>query len=452
MNTESVERPGLGVIIIYALGQLGWSLAGFAAANLLVYFYMPPETGEAGGFPTFIFQGAILGVLTVIGLLNSGSRLFDAITDPLIANWSDRLDAKIGKRKFLMAISAIPFALLSFLLFYPISDDTITNTFWLFGVIFLFYLFMTLYVVPYTALISELGHHPDDRLKISTTISLTWAIGFLIGNSAYALQGLFEESMPSVEAFQTAIAIFAITALIFMLVPVFFLNEKKYCLQKQNDFSTAQALRSVFANRNFRFFTIADLMYWLSLTFIQMGAGYYIIVLMQLDKVYASTFLAIGLFTSFLFYWPINALAKRWGKRKLLSIAFPLFAILFGLNFFLDKLPIPTMVLFYCLAVFSAIPLAIFAILPNAIIADIVYEHESSTGNQQSAMFFGARNFMMKMGITLSNLIFPSLLLLGRSIENPWGIRLSALCACVFCIIGYLVFLNYEEAPPKLNE
>ena len=444
-STSSAVRPTASVIFIYALGQLGWSLAGFAAANLLVYFYMPPETGAAQAFPTFIYQGAILGVLTVIGLLNSGVRLFDAVTDPLIASWSDRMQSKFGKRKSLMAISALPFALFSYLLFYPISADQLTNTAWLFIIIFLFYFFMTLYVVPYTALISELGHHPDDRLKISTAISLTWAIGFLIGNSAYALQGHFEQTMSSVEAFQMAVGIFAIIAFLFMLIPVLFLNENKYCLQKTTDIKVLQSLKSVFSNHNFRWFTIADLMYWLAITFIQMGVGYYVTVLMGLDKGFATTFMAIGLFVSFIFYWPINALAKRWGKKKLLSIAFPLFAILFGLNFFIGQIPVPTMTLFYFLAVFSALPLAIFAILPNALIADIVHQHETKTGMQQSAMFFGARNFMMKMGVALANLIFPSLLLLGKSVDNPWGIRLSALCAFAFCVIGYLVFLKYEE-------
>ena len=176
------QRPPLSVIIVYAIGQLGWSLAAFGASNLLAYFYFPGEGETAANFPLYISQGAVLGVFTVLGLINAGGRIFDAITDPLIGNWSDRFNGRWGKRRTIMGMAAIPFAIFSFLIFVPLSEESYTvNTIWLFLSVFVYYLFLTLYVVPYNALIGELGHHPDDRMTISTTISLTWAIGFLLG-------------------------------------------------------------------------------------------------------------------------------------------------------------------------------------------------------------------------------------------------------------------------------
>ena len=38
---------------------------------------------------------------------------------------------------------------------------------------------------------SELGHSSDERLELSTMISITWALGFMTGNGTYAMQGLF---------------------------------------------------------------------------------------------------------------------------------------------------------------------------------------------------------------------------------------------------------------------
>lgn len=78
-------RPPLGALILYATGQLGWSLASFSVGNLLIYFYMPPEQG-APVFPSFIYQSAVLGVLTLIGILSAAGRVFDGVIDPLIAN------------------------------------------------------------------------------------------------------------------------------------------------------------------------------------------------------------------------------------------------------------------------------------------------------------------------------------------------------------------------------
>ncbi len=442
------QRPPLSAKIIYALGQLGWSLTSFGAANLLIYFYFPPETGEGAGiFPNYIYQGALFGIIAVVGIINSGGRLFDAITDPLIASWSDRSEARWGKRRTFMAAAALPFALFSFLIFYPISANEMTNTFWLIFTIFAFFLFMTLYTVPYTALISELGHHPEDRMSISTIISVTWALGFLIGNSAYALQGVFESSRSSTEAFQLAIGCFALLGLLFMLIPVFFLNEKKYAQQKASEVSAFSSLSKVFSNINFRYFTFSDLLYWVALTFIQLGVSFYITILLGMDKSFATLFMTIGFFTSFLLYGPINWLVKRKGKRQVLLLAFLVFSAVFGLTYAVAFLPLPKLFFFYALALLSAFPLAAFGIVPNAIIADIVYQHENRTGEQMAGMFYGVRNFMMKMGITLANLIFPSLLLWGKSVDNPLGVQLSALAAVLFCLAGYFLFRQYEEDP-----
>jgi Na+/melibiose symporter-like transporter len=89
-------RPGLSILILYAMGQLGWSLASFAVGNLLVYFYMPPEQGTPI-FPSLIYQSAVLGVLTLIGIVSAGGRVLDGIVDPIVANWSDRKESSFGK-------------------------------------------------------------------------------------------------------------------------------------------------------------------------------------------------------------------------------------------------------------------------------------------------------------------------------------------------------------------
>ena len=41
--------------------------------------------------------------------------------------------------------------------------------------------------------------------------------------------------------------------------------------------------------------------------------------------------------------------------------------------------------------------------------------------------------------------IFPSLLLLGKSSDNPFGVRASAACAVVFCVLGMVFFRQYRE-------
>lgn len=436
------KRPPFSQLTIYALGQLGWSLASFGAANLLVYFYMPPESNEEVIFPAFIYQGAILGIVTLIGLVGFGGRLFDAITDPWIAAWSDSRPRTGGKRKRLLRMAAVPFAVFSFLVFFPpVAEVSVFNTVWLVVVVFIYYLFFTLYLVPYNALISELGHHEPDRMRISTMISIAWALGFVIGGMAYGIQGYFEQFTDSVSAFQWTIAMFSSVALTLMLIPAFFLDEETYALQNEGEATpTREALRSVISNRGFRIFVGSDLLYWLALTFIQQGVSYYVTALFDLPTEQSSAFLAISFVASFVLYYPVNVGVKKWGKRNLLLSAFLVFCLVFAITALLPALPIDKSILFYGIAILSAYPLATFGIVPNALIADFVHEHEAKTGKQQAGMFYAVRYFMMKIGITLSVLLFPSFLLLGKSASEPTGVIASAWAACIFCLLGFLIY------------
>ena len=170
------EKLPFPKLIIFALGQLGWSLASYGVGNLVNYFYLPPDTAVSVVFPPFIYQGAIAGMLTVIGAITFVGRAFDSVTNPLIASWSDRSTARLGRRRLFMLVSAVPFSLFSVLVFVPLQHfscqpslaSSWANAAWLAAAILLFSFFFVMYTAPYNALISELGHNPKERLTIST--------------------------------------------------------------------------------------------------------------------------------------------------------------------------------------------------------------------------------------------------------------------------------------------
>jgi len=438
-------RPPLGQLIIYAIGQFGWALASFSVAFALIYFYAPPDDGAGTTFPTFIPAGAIFIGLTLIGIIGFGGRILDGFTDPLIATYSDKTIAKMGKRKKLMAISAVPFALFAFLVFLPISDNLTVNAAWLVFTIVIYYISFTGYLIPYTALISELGHHPDDRLKISMLISVAFALGVIGGSQLYAIQSALEAIYSSTIAFQLAVAGMSFISLILMLVPVIFLRENKYALQSNTAPPLKDSLAIIRSNKNFKFFVISDLLYWLALTFIQLGMVYYVTLLFGMDKSQATTFLELSFILSFLFYFFVYFIYKRVGKKVLMVSGFFVFIFIFAGLFLLPFLGLGIGLIFNSIMVLTAYALAVFGVLPNVIIADIVNTEESKTGQSLAAVFYGARNFMMKMGISIANLLFPSFLLLGKSISDPAGVRYSVLAAMIFSILGLLIFLKFKD-------
>jgi GPH family glycoside/pentoside/hexuronide:cation symporter len=454
MNSIPEKLP-LWKLIIFALGQLGWSLASYGVSNLVMYFYMPPETAAATRiFPPFLFEGAVLGVFTIIGLINFGARFFDAVSNPLIASWSDRSHARMGRRRAFLAASAVPFALFSFLVFVPLrhfsanpsAAASVLNVVWLTVTILLFYFFFVMYFAPYNALISEFGHTPKERLMISTVIAVTWSLGFAVGNFVYDFQTAFERAgMSSVKAFQTVEAIFAIAAAVLMLLPVLVIDERRYAAYSVSNEGTFQALRSSLGNRNFVRFLISEFLYNVCQTIIQMGIVYYVVTLLRLDKEITSFLMIVMFILSFVFYPFITAAAVKWEKKKVTLVGFGLLALLFALFSLYGLVRIPPLIFAYATVAVAAIPIAIFTIVPNAIVADIAEADGIETGNFKAGMFFGVRSFESNLGVSVANILFPSLLVLGMSVDHPVGIRLSAIVSIGICIAGLLVFLLYDE-------
>lgn len=449
-ETQKLTPPKLTLWgkIIYAMAKFGWSLTSFAVINLVIYFYMPPEDGGTAIFPILIFQGSILGIMTVIGFSNFIGRIFDSVTDPIIASMSDRSKSRLGRRTFFMAVSVLPFAFFSVIVFTPPSAGvSAVNSIWVIVSILLFYLFMTMYVVPYESLLPEIGHTAKERLDLCTITSFAWALGFGVGQAVHPIQNYFEGTgMSSPASFRITVAIFAGSGFICMMLPVLFLNEKKYCGNRVSNEGTFKAVIAAFRNRNFLMFTISDLMYWVANTFLEVGIIYYVTVLLGMEKEVTFTLMAVMFVVSFILYVPINLITKKTGKKKILSVGFIINTLLFGMIPFLGKIPgLSAMTQGYMLILLSSIPVAIFGIIPGAIAADIAASDAIATGSHKEGVFLAARTFAMKIGIAITNIIFPSLLLLGRSIENPLGVQLTGFVALFFTLTGYILLRRYKE-------
>ena len=132
---------------IFAIGQLGWSILGGIINTWLVTFYLPTANDVETGAIKYITPGLVIGgFLTILGLITALSRVFDAVTDPWIATLSDRSKNPRGRRIPFMQYSAIPFAIVTVLLFCaPVSTTSAANVVWVSIFIVLFYLFMTMY-------------------------------------------------------------------------------------------------------------------------------------------------------------------------------------------------------------------------------------------------------------------------------------------------------------------
>ncbi len=439
-----------GILWIFAIGQLGWSILSGIIANWMVFFYQPSQEELAKGQLEFLPKGTILG-LTAIGLITAFGRIFDAVTDPLIAGRSDSLKHKLGRRIPFMRFSALPFGAVTILLFCsPFEAGSKGNIVSLFVCAVLFYFCMTCYCTPYNALIPELGRTQEARINLSTFISVTYFFGTAIAYLVPNIAGIFASSAGYAGSYRITIAILAVVAVVCMLVPSFLIDENTYADTTPSQSTAFKSLLSTFRNKDFRLFVASDILYWVGLTLFQTGLSYYVTVLLGLDSKNTFPLFAVMTATSLVFYPAVNVFSKKMGKKKLIAFAFIFFSFTFLVTALAGLTGLPPMIHGIIIAVLAAVPMAILGILPQAVVADISEADKIETGESRQGMFYAARTFAFKMGQSAAMLLFTSISLINSDVPKGssgygLGYRMTAVIAAVLCLAGGIVFLRYNE-------
>ena len=442
---------------IFAVGQLGWSILSGLINAWLVTFYLPTTQDVEKGAHFYLPTGLIIfGILTILGLIAFICRIFDAVTDPWIASLSDRSTNPKGRRIPFMKRAAVPFAVIAVLVFFaPVNGVSGVNIAWVLCTLILFYLFMTMYCTPYNALISEFGKTQEDRMYISTAISLTFFFGTLIAYLPFVFAGVLQGmAMSFAWSYRACFIVLAIVALVCMLIPVFKLNEKEFVDAVPSDSNAIKSLAKTFQNKEFVKFAASDIAYWIGLTLFQTGLPFFVKVSMELDASWAMYLLGGMTVLSACFYPIVSKLVSKFGKKKLVITGFLGLALAYVVTALIGILPgFKGIVPGILIVAISAFPMALLGIIPQAIVADVAEEDAIVTGEKREGMFFAARTFAMKMGQSVAILVFTSLAVLGTTQDlksndltaSPIGLRIVAIVAICFCVLGAVILAAYDE-------
>ena len=444
-------------MIIFAVGQLGWSILSGVINAWLVTFYLPTQGDLEVGAIQFITPGLVIfGFLTILGLITALSRVFDAVTDPLIASLSDRSTNKRGRRIPFMQVAAVPLSIVTVLLFCaPVEAISGINIAWISVFIVLFYLFMTMYCTPYNALISEFGKTQDDRMFISTAISLTFFAGTLLAYTPFVFAGMLRGAVGFNMSYRICFIVLAVIACVCMLLPTFLLKEREFVDSKPSNSNMFKSLGATFKNRDFRVFAGSDIMYWIGLTLFQTGLPFFVKVSMELSESYTMLFMGGMTILSAVFYPFVSGMVRKFGKKKLTIVGFLGLALAYVITALIRVLLpfVPGIVLGVAICVIAAFPMALLGIIPQSIVADVAEADGIETGENREGMFFAARTFAMKWGQSIAMLVFTSLAIIGTTqnvnaneiTASPKGMTIVAIVAVVFCVLGAAILALYNE-------
>ena len=194
--------------------------------------------------------------------------------------------------------------------------------------------------------------------------------------------------------------------------------------------------------------------YWIGLTLFQTGLPFFVKVSMQLDEFYTTVFLGAMTVLSACFYPFVSRMVQKHGKKKLVICGFLGLALAYVITALIGVLPGLTGILPGVLIVLiAAFPMALLGIIPQAIVADVAEQDALTTGEKREGMFFAARTFAMKFGQSVAMLVFTSLAVLGTAQDltsndltaSPVGLRIVAVVAVVFCVLGAVILAAYDE-------
>ncbi|MBX3482041.1 MFS transporter [Phenylobacterium sp.] len=151
--------------LVYSVGEIGEGVKSAALETFLFFFYV-----QVVGLP-----GTLTGAALFIALM------FDAVSDPMVGDWSDRVRTRLGRRHPFLYTAPVPLALALVCLFSPPHLADIPLFLWLTGFTILARVAMTLYFVPHMALGAELSRDFAERVAIGGSRVFFGYVGRLMG-------------------------------------------------------------------------------------------------------------------------------------------------------------------------------------------------------------------------------------------------------------------------------
>ena len=342
----------------------------------------------------------------LVGLLLALPRAVDALLDPLIGTWSDNFRSRWGRRKPFMVAGALGAGVFFIVLWWMPAGWTEMGKFWYFLFFStVFYLFMSLFAVPWGAIGLSMTADYHERTRLMATYAFTSAAAAILLSWLYALIKLpcFPDTITGTRWISAGLA-GLMTGL--ALLSVWMCREKQTAGQaKQATEPVWPQIRAVLGNRAFLIlggavffmclgiFSISSLPTYLAIYFIHGGNESAASILSG----WGGTVWQVGS----LFFIPlISFVATRIGKRHTLALA--LVAALTGnlIKWFCYTPAQP--LLFLLPPLLIAFGFSALWTLTASMLADVCDLHELNTGKRNEGALNAMYAWVMKVGSTLA--------------------------------------------------
>ena len=344
----------------------------------------------------------------VMGAIYSLSRIWDAVSDPLIGYLSDRTTHRFGRRRSWILASTIPIAAGFYMVFSPpLELEGSALIIWMGVAVIGFYSAMTLFYVPHLSLGAELSDDYHERSRMFGVRHAAYILGSIL--SLVSLQLLLNaEYAPDgdVRAVAEQLAIIAVVVtVVLVLGAVVNLKERKE-FQGRVQAGPFQAFKDVWQNPHARLLLIV--------TFIEYVGSSAIAALTLYVTHYVVGAPTLAPLIIFAYMLPSSAsvplwvpLSRRFGKIRVWIGGMLLTGVSFGGMFFLVFFESETtrIVWIFVMAAFGGLANGCGGTLGPSVQGDVIDYDEYQTGERKEGAYFAAWNFMQKSALGLMLLL-----------------------------------------------
>jgi len=376
-------------------------------------FFVIYITDTVGLDPRLASLGAVVGLI------------WDAINDPLVGMFSDRVQTRWGRRRPFLLIFSIPFGA-SFVVMWsaPNWDSQLALIVYVTLAFMLVDTFGTLTAIPYLSLTPELTQEYDERTALSgfrTAFQLLGSFAVVI-TAPMLIDNALESGFSQQNGYLIAGAVFGFLAAVFYLVVFLFIREKKIVEKPPESIPIHKLLQLAWSNIPFRFVLGIFLLNWTALDLVAVVFPFFLLYWMSegnllakanifgMDLALESAFFGVLMLVCILsvpfWLW----FSRRRNKRDAYVVGMALLGLILFLIFFVQPQKLNTLLVLGALAGFGV---SAAYVLPDAMFPDIIEWDELQTRRRQEGIYYGARNFIRR--VTMALVMFSTLQLLGWS-------------------------------------
>ncbi len=386
---------------------------------------------------------------------------WDAITDPLMGQITDKTKSPLGRRRPYLKFVALPYAFFFILLWTPISDhgDRVTFCYLLLSFI-LFFTASTAVTVPYNALLPELSLDPHERTKLTAFRQPFSVIGWVSGSAlVLPLVAIFTGGR---EGFFITALIFGMISFIVFIVTFFGVRERPDFMEKKS-LPILKSFLETLKNRPFWIFIAVYTLVSLGYTILSTVLIYYAKYWLGDEALFTVMMgIVMGLLLLSIPLWVF--ISGKIGKKEAFLIGI---VVLIVAAVLLLIHPRGTSFFLYIIMGVAGIGTGAYFLFPYAIMPEIVDTDELVTGTRREGAFFGIYFLIFKIAIATAPFITGLVLKRVGYVANVeqtetalFGIRmLVGGIPLAFFILGFLALLlfpltkkRYEEISSALSK